>query len=537
MPKRKAKSDGVIRGVIYARYSSHAQKDASIEQQIEACQKYAAKENIQIIGVYADRAVSGRTDARPEFQRMLKDAEGHSFDRVIAWKSNRMGRNMLQAMVNEERLRECGVLCLYSEEDFDDTAAGRFALRNMMNVNQFYSENMAEDIRRGLHDAASQCMVVGSLPLGYKKGPDGRYAIDEATAPIVREIFKRVADGDAYADIARDLNARGIKTAYGRAWNKGSFHRMLENERYLGVYIYQDIRVEGGIPQIVDPALFYSAQEAAKMKKEVQGRHNPNGDYLLTGKLYCGECKGAMTGVSGTGKSGSLHYYYACRNQREHNGCSKRAVRRDYIEELVASALRNYLLEDKTIEWIADGAMDFKRKMREETAIGMLEAQLSDNKKAIKNIMDAIEQGIITPTTKERLMELEREQALISSRLKQEHSSLLEYSRDDIISALILYRQGDIRNKEYQASLFDTFLQRVYVYGDKVKIVLNLSGTKSREMSISPDIIDNIEDVTECSYSVGQGPPKGSQTNTTPMLYRLGIAFVMVVPLVMVPKK
>ena len=139
-------------GIIYARYSSHAQKDASIEQQIRECMAFAKAQGIRIVEVYADRAVSGKTDRRPDFQRMMRDAEKGKFRYVIAWKSNRMGRNMLQAMMNEARLNEMGIRVLYTEEDFDNTAAGRFALRSMMNVNQFYSENMAEDIRRGLND-------------------------------------------------------------------------------------------------------------------------------------------------------------------------------------------------------------------------------------------------------------------------------------------------------------------------------------------------------------------------------------------------
>ena len=150
--------------VIYARYSSHNQRDCSIEQQVEACMKHAAAVKLEVVATYADRAVSGKTDKRPQFQQMMKDAEQGKFSVVLAWKSNRMGRNMLQAMVNEERLRECGVKVLYTEEDFDDSAAGRFALRNMMNVNQFYSENMAEDIRRGMMDNAKQCKATGSPP-------------------------------------------------------------------------------------------------------------------------------------------------------------------------------------------------------------------------------------------------------------------------------------------------------------------------------------------------------------------------------------
>ena len=116
MPKKTLKPlSSNEKGVIYARYSSHAQKDASIEQQVSEAQAYAAELGIQIYEVYADRAISGKTDQRPNFQRMMKDAEKGKFHFVIAWKSNRMGRNMLQAMINEARLQELGIRVLYTE--------------------------------------------------------------------------------------------------------------------------------------------------------------------------------------------------------------------------------------------------------------------------------------------------------------------------------------------------------------------------------------------------------------------------------------
>ncbi len=230
--KRKAgapEEKGV--GVIYARYSSHAQKDASIEQQVKEAADYAREAGIQIVETYADRAVSGKTDRRASFQRMMKDAEKGKFQYVIAWKSNRMGRNMLQSMANEAKLNELGIRVLYTEENFDDTAAGRFALRSMMNVNQFYSENMAEDIRRGLRDNAENCKVTnGHVSFGYKKSEDLHYELDPPKDEIVREIFSRVACGEPFVDIASDLNARGIKTSRGKPWGKGSFHKLITNE-------------------------------------------------------------------------------------------------------------------------------------------------------------------------------------------------------------------------------------------------------------------------------------------------------------------
>lgn len=162
--KKKQPNTRHGRAAIYARYSSHNQREASIEQQVKACRKLAVRLGLDVVETYEDKAISGKSDRRPSFQRLLRDAEKGYFDCVLAWKSNRMGRNMLQAMTNEARLKDWGVRTFYAEEDFDDTAAGRFALRNMMNVNQFYSENMAEDITRGMMDNASKCLSNGALP-------------------------------------------------------------------------------------------------------------------------------------------------------------------------------------------------------------------------------------------------------------------------------------------------------------------------------------------------------------------------------------
>ena len=138
MAKKKQREAGG-KAVIYARFSSHNQKDASIEQQVEWCMAFADREGLDVIETYADYAISGRTDKRPAFQRMMRDAQDGGFSYVIAWKSNRIGRDMLDSMQYDKLLKAAGIKTLYVEEAFEDTAAGRFALRNMMNVNQFYS--------------------------------------------------------------------------------------------------------------------------------------------------------------------------------------------------------------------------------------------------------------------------------------------------------------------------------------------------------------------------------------------------------------
>ena len=479
MPLHKAEVSEKI-GVIYARYSSHNQKEESIEQQVEECMAFAALNHIKIIQVYADKALSGRTDKRPQFQRMMRDAEKRQFAVVIAYKSNRIARNMLQALNYEDRLSKYGIETLYAKEEFGNTAAGRFALRTMMNVNQFYSENMAEDIRRGMRDNAENCKVNGALPLGYVKGPDGRYAIDPAEAAIVREIYTRVLEGEAYIDIANDLNARGIKTKQKGLWNKNSFHRMLINDNYIGVYRHSGYVNEQGIPPILEKEVFYAMQKHLETKKNPRGRHRENEDYLLTGKLHCGYCKSFMVGISGTSHTGGKHFYYTCNNRRSGGGCKKKNVRKDFIEKAVAAFTQRFILQDDVIEWIAASAMEILAQSSTETEIAAMEAELAENRKATKNIMSAIEQGIFTVTTKNRLLELELEisnleKSIAIARAASEETAL---EKDRIIWSLEQLRNGDAESNSYQKHLIDTFVRAVYLWDDEIEIDYYYTGEK-----------------------------------------------------------
>ena len=481
MSKKKTEKDVIKIGVIYARYSSAAQKDASIEQQVEECQKFARVQGIEVIETYADRAVSGKTDRRPAFQRMMRDAEKHKFKYVLAWKSNRIGRNMLQAKMNEAKLESCGVKCLYAEESFDDTAAGRFALRSMMNVNQFYIENMAEDIRRGMRDNAMNCKVTnGVLPLGYKKTPDLHYEIDEAGANVVREIFERVAAGEPFQWIYDDLNARGIKTARGTIWKKNSLARLITNERYRGIYIWSDVRIEGGIPRIIDDELFFKVQEVLKTKNNPRGRKSESGLYLLTGKLFCGKCKAPMVGVSGTGCNGTLYSYYTCQSRRLRHTCDKDNVGKEYIEETVARAIKEYVLKPEIIEWIADETIAYNEKHEELPYLRSLQDEILSTDTAIRNLMKAVERGIISDSLQRRLSELEVAKYQAQQKLFAAKADIIPVTREEVIEGLSKLRDGDIYDEKYMGVLFDTFLVAAYLYDDHIDIGFSFTGDKNK---------------------------------------------------------
>lgn len=511
--------------VIYARYSSHSQRDVSIEQQVQKCQEYARRQGLTVIEVYSDAAISGKTDNRPAFQRMMKDSKKHRFQYVIAWKSNRMGRNMLEAMINNAALLQEGVHCLYVEEDFEDTAAGRFALRNMMNVNQFYSENMAEDIRRGLMDNAEKAMVNTRPPFGYAVGPDRHFILDPQQAEVVREIFRRILEGWSYADIADDLNRREIKTAYGREWNKGSFHAMVKNEMYLGVYKYSTVRIEDGVPAILDRKTFEEVQYRLKHKKNSIGRSQDYSEYLLTGKLFCGHCREPMVGTSGTGRHGEPHYYYVCQGRRKHkNGCQKKNVVRDVIEQKVVQAIRDYVLQDEVIDAIVAAFERFYESERRSAPIEALKAELEQNQKSIDNIMKAIEAGIFSESTRDRLLELEAEKRRLTNALQLEAEMLVQLTPDQVRFFLEQFRSGDVESRDWQRQLIRTFVQEIYLYDDHMKIIFSYDPSGEKRFDFA-----DLDSLTPGSHESPSSPLFVICTN--PAILAFASGFVLTVPI------
>ena len=447
-----------MNGVIYARFSSHNQREESIEQQVAECEFLARREGISVVEIYADEAQSGRTERRNNFQRMLRDAEKRKFDVVIAYKSNRIARNMLNALLYESRLAEYGIKTIYCKEDFADNAAGRFAFRSMLNLNQFYSENLSEDIKRGMLYNAERCKVNGSLPLGYKKGPDGKFALDPVEADAVREIYSKFLHDVPFSEIAADLNARGLRTSHGKPFNKSSFHKILKNETYLGIYRHSGVVTPGGVPRIIDDDVFREAQKRLAERKT----HRRGEEFILTGKLFCGLCNSPMTGISGH-NGGRIYYYYACKNHKLHK-CEKRNEPKD-IEQRVAEAVRDYVLTDEIIEQVASLCEEYQQRTDVAAERETLRKTRDQARRGIDNILAAMENGIYTESTRERLLELEGTVGDCDRRLSELEKRRF-YSREQILFALSKFKEQISQNERYQRVIIQDFVKSVYVYDD-----------------------------------------------------------------------
>lgn len=502
-----------LRGVIYPRYSSHSQRDVSIDQQIRACRTFAERHGIEIVGVYEDRATTGTNDRRPGFQQMMTDAEKGNWQYVIVYTLDRFARNRYDSAVYKRKLKDYGVKVLSAMEQISDDPTGILMESLLEGLAEYYSSELSRKIKRGMDDNASKCLCNGQIPFGYRRGEDGRFAIDEKEASIVQEIFRRIRDGASLSELLHSINARGILNKRGNKWSHSTFNALLKNERYTGVYIYKDIRIPGGMPRIIEPSLFEAVQLIMHTKKNPrkntalapderaalpQRRRQENGIYYLTGKLFCGHCHSPMVGVSGRSKTGPLYYYYTCKGKRTDKKCQKKNVSRDFIEKFIASALKETMLNDRAISILADAAVQYQKRKVVSAELETLQLRLADVKKSIGNIVAAIEAGIFSAATQSRLAELEADQLSILSQLSllQEETEA-QLTREEIIATLELFKGGDICDASFREALIDTFLVAAYVYDDEVKIVFNLGG--KTENTVLPF---NIEDVALSDTSI-----------------------------------
>lgn len=471
----------VSTGVLYCRYSSHSQREVSIDQQIKECRVFAERNGIEIVKIYDDRAMTGTNDRRPKFQQMLSEAEKMQYQYVIVYSLDRFARDRYDSAVYKRQLKQHGKKVLSATENISDDPTGILMESLLEGLAEYYSKELSRKIRRGMDDNAEKCLANGSLPYGYRRGADGKYAIVPEEAQVIQEIFRRTFAGEMLSSIYGSLNDRGLRTRKGKLWNKSSFNSILSNIRYTGVYVYKDVYVPGGIPQIIEKEMFDAVQHVLRTKKNPRlsaeapiKRRRENGVYLLTGKIFCGKCKSPMVGISGTSKSGAMHYYYVCKKHRTEKTCDMKSQQRDGIEREVAKAIKDNILVDDVIEQLADYTLATLKGLEQDGALPELHTQIGEVKASIGNIISAIERGVFSEAMQARLSELEKQRRALEEEIAYEEAKREpDVSRDDLVTLFHLYKDGDIDDKDYQEKLIDAFVVAVYVYDDHLHIVFS----------------------------------------------------------------
>ena len=481
-----------MKAVIYARYSSDSQREESIEGQLRECAAFAEKNGITVLRHYIDRAYSAKTDNRPEFQNMIKDSGKRLFDIVIVWKLDRFARNRYDSARYKATLKKNGVKVVSATEIISEGAEGIILESVLEGYAEYYSADLSEKVIRGMTDNALKCKFNGGMmPIGYVIDAEQHFQIDPLTAPFVLEAFKRYDGGETISSIMNWLNEQGLTNTRGRKMTFNSVGHILHNRHYIGEFRYRDVVVPDGIPAIVPQDLFDRVQEKLAKNKKAPARHKAEDDYLLTTKLFCGYCGAYRCGESGTSRTGKVHHYYKCVSvKKKRTECHKKPVRKEWIEDLVVGETMKMVMDDKAIEAIVSMLMDLQD--RDNVNVPLYEQQLREAETAISNLLNAIQQGILTRSTKARLEELENRRDELENRLACEKLSKPKVSAEFMTFWLHRFRKLDVRQQSHRKMLIDAFINAIFLYDDKMVITFNYKeGTKTITFAELQEAISN----------------------------------------------
>ena len=376
MKRKKALEVPQNTAVIYARYSSHNQREESIDAQVRACEEYAAKHGLQVVQVYQDSAKSGTNADREQFQRMIEDSGKGLFRVLLIHKLDRFSRDKYDAVTYKRKLAFNRVSLISVSENLDGSPESKILESLLEGMAQYYSENLSREVMKGMKESAYKGTHLGGTPpLGYGVDPDTRrYVVNEAEAAIVHKIFEMYADGAGYKQILSSLNGMGYQTKQGRPFGSNSLYSILRNEKYTGRFIFNKRRekdvsgrrnpcmnpesewivLEGGIPAIIDQELFDKVQLKLERNAGTGGRFKAKEYYLLSGLVFCGECGASMFGnTRPCGRKKTRYSSYRCSNRREHRGCDNKELRREYLENYVLDALYKALFSEASIKQLA----------------------------------------------------------------------------------------------------------------------------------------------------------------------------------------
>lgn len=360
----------------YARFSSDNQREESIDAQIRAIKQYAESNDIEILKIFKDEAVSAKNDKRPAFLEMINSAQ--NIDYVIVHKLDRFSRNRYDSAIYKAKLKKKGIKLLSVLENLDDSPESIILESVLEGLNEYYLLNLSREVKKGhKENAVKGKHNGGSPPRGYKLDDEKNLVIDEKEAPGVRKIFNLYVKGYSYNYIIDELKKDGF------IYKKSSLYDMLKNEKYKGTYVYNRrlrigdkynshkespdvIRIENNHKAIIEKDLWDKAQE---VRKNNQGKklYNFNIEsenshiYLLSSVLKhsCGKSMIANEKEKG-------QYYYSCQNR----DC------KDFPKNIKADKIENEVLifldrifsnnKDKILEKVYDIFLEVKKEFMEE---------------------------------------------------------------------------------------------------------------------------------------------------------------------------
>ena len=494
----------LLKAVAYARFSSDLQREESIEAQFRAINAFAEQNGYTLLKVYADRGISGTTDNRPEFQQMIEDAKSEQFNAIIVHKLDRFARNRADSAIYRQELSKHGIKLISVLENFDDSPESIILQSVIEGYNEYYSKNLRREVMKGLKENALSCRHTGGTPcLGYDVDKSTmRLVINEYEAEAVRLIFKMYLSNEGYTAIINELNKKGYRTKRGVPFGKNSLYEILRNEKYSGVYTYNKsasknanghfnrhkskddadiIRIDGGVPAIISKEDFEKVQVKMAERKLKNASYKAKQEYLLSGKIVCGECGCSYAGNSR--KPNATHPLYVSYRCTKKNGkvkCKNTEISRDTLEKLVLSKLADKVFDESILPDILDKYNKYVQERHSDVKnlISTLKNKIETADKGIKNIVKVVmETG--SSALNNKLQELEAEKRNLELALNEANNKLASVTIDAkslknaFKRAKQMLKSGNLSNRK---ALVERYVNSVTIYKNEIIIEFNVFG-------------------------------------------------------------
>ena len=524
--------DGPIPVAIYARVSSDGQDiNNSVQKQIDECEKYAKENNMVVVARYIEEALTGTTDRRPVFQQMVSDtaAKDKLFVIILVWKFSRFARHRVDSAIYKNRLKRRGVRIISIQERTDDTPAGRFMENILEDVDEFYSDNLSEEVTYGQRKVAERGYWPGNkAPYGYKlekvqeEGGNAFhniFVIDPETAPIVRRIIREAGAGRSYNEIRRGLDQDGIpppepmnkNTPKSEKWSNTTIAGIIHNRKYAGWIIWGE-NSKSGLPPVIargrhecivsDDELELACKVAASKAKEVTHPRQAGSVYMLSGLLQCKKCNRKLNVRPSKNQSSR---YYACKT-RLNDGvevCDCPNLRVQTIERKFMGALLDDILCPSNVEAALSKMAEELTGPYEEQhdRLQVIENELQDVMNRKDSVMHAYEAKIYTDDEyTRRINPLRRKESDLKVRLAEasreiEHQTAVLAKPRDILAFTALVSDF-IRTSSAQErkQMIKRFVQCTWIEPGKATVVYRIPLPRDATRPEAKELVLDLDD-------------------------------------------
>lgn len=469
----------------YARYSSENQREESIEAQLAAIEEYCEKEKHIIIARYIDRALSATTDDRPDFLRMISDAEKGLFEVVIIHKLDRFARNRYDSAFYKRKLKLAGIKLISVTERLDDTPESIILESVLEGMAEYYSKNLAREVMKGLRENAKEAKFTGGRPpLGYDV-KDLKYVINEEEAKIVRMIFDLYLQDKGYTEIINTLNLHGYKTKKGNQFTKNSLHDLIRNPIYAGYFTYcrgtkkkhryvnrdDTVVIPDAVPAIITKEEYEKVKERMKKTAKGPGKFKAKNNYTFTSLMECAKCGNKLIGKPAKGK-----LYYHCGLRRRGGECKGVSISQDDAENIIFSYISNTIFANEKLDELVNNIYQVLYENYNEKGNRKKDilTRINELEKEQQNIINAIAAGFPLERLRNKAQEMDKSLRYLRQELAEIEASEPPIMSKEEIKNYLLTQKEKLFNPEDKKAIAREYVQKIKVHDDKIEIFFNL---------------------------------------------------------------